>query len=524
MNLTKARDILQKLYHLGVRDVCLCSGARNAPFVEILSQTFWMNTFNFFDERAASFFALGKIKRSHRPVAVLTTSGTAVSELLSAVIEAHYSSLPLIVVSSDRPQYYRHSGAPQSIKHEGIFSHYIDSFYDISHEEEQIPNLQLGSGPVHINVCFDEPLLNEDAFKLDTFVGEEQQYVKPDYLGFSSEADEEYIKNFFKRSQKPLVLISNLPEKLRSTIKSLVAEWGAYVFIESPSGIDLEFCEGVISNGDFLRSPQFLRDIDGVIRIGNVPTLRFWRDLEKTLSFLPVLSVSHLPFSGLGREKNIPVSFSSIIGYCQKHKLSFAVKESILTKDKELKVQVSNLLERYSNSEPNQYGLLSQMIDRDDLIFLGNSLPIRLWDLSARKAHNNIYVNRGVNGIDGLLSTALGLAEKGETLWVVLGDLSTLYDLNSLWALKFLSDIQLRVVVVNNQGGKIFTRLFNNHLFENQHDLEFEHWAKMFSCGYTKVSHVGQLEDLLERHIIELNINLKETDDFWSEYDQLWKQ
>ena len=123
MNLNRSVQILQELTAHGVEDFCVCAGARNAPLVKALHHAQGIHVYNFFDERSAAFFALGVAKRKKAPAVVVTTSGTAVAELLPAVVEAHYSGVPLVLLTADRPPQYRHSGAPQSIKQIGFFSH-----------------------------------------------------------------------------------------------------------------------------------------------------------------------------------------------------------------------------------------------------------------------------------------------------------------------------------------------------------------------------------------------------------------
>src|SRR5207253_3532919 len=146
-NLGAARQVIERVRGAGVRDFCVCGGSRNAPLIAVVTG----NVYTFVDERAAAFFALGRIKRDDRPVAVVTTSGTAVAELLPAAIEAYYSGLPLILITADRPARYRGTGAPQSIEQVGIFGPYA---------ERQVERWS-GTRPLHINVESDEPLIDE---------------------------------------------------------------------------------------------------------------------------------------------------------------------------------------------------------------------------------------------------------------------------------------------------------------------------------------------------------------------------
>jgi len=149
-NLERARRLVDEVRKAGVEDFCICAGSRNSPLIAVLGRLDAGSLFSFVDERSAAFFALGRIKQGKR-AAVVTTSGTAVAELFPAVIEAHYSAQPLIVITADRPARYRGTGAPQSIEQIGIFGPYAATSID----------KWSGAAPLHINIEFDEPLIDE---------------------------------------------------------------------------------------------------------------------------------------------------------------------------------------------------------------------------------------------------------------------------------------------------------------------------------------------------------------------------
>jgi 2-succinyl-5-enolpyruvyl-6-hydroxy-3-cyclohexene-1-carboxylate synthase len=148
-NIAAARKIIERVRGAGVTDFCVCGGSRNAPLLAVLGSA--PNVFTFVDERSAAFFALGRAKRDEKPVAVITTSGTAAAELLPATIEAFYSGVPLVLITADRPARYRGTGAPQSIEQIGLFGAY--AAIDIDRWNRR--------GPLHLNIEFDEPLIDE---------------------------------------------------------------------------------------------------------------------------------------------------------------------------------------------------------------------------------------------------------------------------------------------------------------------------------------------------------------------------
>jgi 2-succinyl-5-enolpyruvyl-6-hydroxy-3-cyclohexene-1-carboxylate synthase len=143
-NLEIARRIIDDVRALGVADFCVCSGSRNAPLIAVIERAY-----SFVDERSAAFFAVGRARRDDRPVAVITTSGTAAAELLPAAIEAYYSGTPIVLITADRPARYRGTGAPQAIEQESLFGVYAARSIEAWNRRM----------PLHINVEFDEPLL-----------------------------------------------------------------------------------------------------------------------------------------------------------------------------------------------------------------------------------------------------------------------------------------------------------------------------------------------------------------------------
>lgn len=482
-NIQVAQNILQSLRAIGAHDLILCAGARNAPFVTLLSEASPFRVYTFFDERSAAFFAIGRMQSLGRPVAVITTSGTAAAELLPATIEAQHQGLPLVLVTADRPRRYRGVGAPQSINQIGLYSHYVEKTWDI---EGDPPQALLWSRrrPVHVNVCFEQPLLD----------GEAAPWGESPPLVAATVPPETAVNADLNHYQTPLVVVGGLPLAERAAVVKILSEWQRPVYLEAPSGLrghpELQPLEILGGEASLARLSY-----DAVIRIGSVPTLRLWRDLEN--SSVPVVHFSHLPWAGLPRAPRVwslahlrPQNFRAW---------------SDNREDREIAHAQSAHLAQFPLSEPSWFSWLSQQIPRDARIFIGNSLPIREWDsVATRDARHEIFANRGVNGIDGLVSTFLGLAQEHKSNWCILGDLSALYDLNGLWAARVLTVKDLNIVVINNGGGKIFTRMFHNPLFENQHTLGFGAWATMWNWDYLRLEKPQDLAPAHRPRVIEI--------------------
>ena len=150
-NIAAARRVIERVRESGVSDFCICGGSRNAPLIAVLGSMSDVHLYSFVDEHSAAFFALGRAKRDEKPVAVVTTSGTAAAELLPATVEAFYAGVPLVLITADRPASYRGTGAPQSIDQIGLFGDYAATDIEAWN----------GRTPLHLNVEFDEPLIDE---------------------------------------------------------------------------------------------------------------------------------------------------------------------------------------------------------------------------------------------------------------------------------------------------------------------------------------------------------------------------
>lgn len=518
-NIEVASRVITELLSSGVEEFCLCAGARNSPFMQFFDSNRHLKAYHFFDERAAAFFALGRIGATRRPVAVITTSGTAAAEMLPAAVEGTYSSLPLIMVTSDRPKKFRGTGAPQSIEQIGLFSYYIEVCFDLDEENTHMSLKGLSwRKPVHINVCFSEPLL-DDKIPHIPIPPKIPRAKFPE--AFPMDMKDE-IQNFIA-THKPLVILSTLPEKVRPAVLQFLTKLRAPIYAEGISNLRgvADLMPFTLQSGDKIISKLFdLNACDSIIRIGGVPTVRFWRDLEDKRRDLPVLSLGYNHFTGLSR---------NILHYLDLEDLGRIdiqfprqLDHEFWEMDKKINEQRLNLFAKYPTSEPAMFYELSRKLGGQS-VYLGNSLPVREWDLAAdfNNAPKRVVANRGANGIDGQLSTFLGWARPENENWCIIGDLTTLYDMSGPWIAEQLKDIRLRLVVVNNKGGMIFNRMFNKDIYLNRHNLNFEHFAKFWNWNYSQWNRVPESFKLSDHHLIELTPDEEQTHQFWQEWDRM---
>ncbi len=540
MNIQWSRQILTEISRTGALEFIVCAGARNSPLVAVLSKTEGVAVESFFEERCASFFALGAARRGHCPAVVITTSGTAVAELLAATIEAFHTGVPLILLTADRPRRLRGTGAPQAIDQFGLFEKFVEMQFDLENGESISLEKWSRRAPIHINVCLDEPLLDEpiSPFQLMPLRLPEFQGTSFSPLTSPSEWGAMRVAKFLRGPGTLLNLVGTLEtSREREAVVDLLLRLNAPVYLEATSGLreDSRLVHLALRAGDRLLAWALKKGLlNRVLRIGGVPTVRIWRDLEEPTSTVDVLSLTPLPFAGLSRGEMICANVAEVaLGALKELSLRQDIPHrgegamALMTKDKETSAKLHALIKAEPLSEPSLVHALSITLKSADLVYVGNSLPIREWDLAATydlTSPRAIEANRGVNGIDGQVSTFLGLVQPQTESWCILGDLTALYDLAAPWALAHRAGARVRIVVINNGGGKIFSRIFSNALFENRHTLGFESWAKMWSLHFerwTQVpSHAQVAADIAD--IVELVPDEAATARFWSQYDQWW--
>jgi len=481
-NIDKARRVIEEASARGAIDFCACAGSRNAPLLAVLSESN-LSLYSFVDERAAAFFALGRAKLSGRPVVVVTTSGTAVAELLPAAVEAHYSGIALIFITADRPARYRATGAPQAIEQEGIFGVYAG-----------------GAGVTHVNVEFDEPLIDDAITPLMVNVAPPTVEAR----GSIAHASIDFAR--------PLVILGGLHSRDRERVRQFALGLNAPVYAEPLSGLreDVALEPLLITAGERMLTRG---NFDGVIRIGNVPAVRFWRDLDESRRDLPLLNFSALPFAGCSRGNVHPIEALPEAPARHEH------DDGFFEDDRVQAAALSGILVDEPHSELAMFRELSRTIPAGARVYLGNSLPIREWDLGAGRDQRGLTIeaNRGANGIDGQLSTFFGQCDSSRANVAIVGDLTAIYDSNSPWIVPQLDpELDFRIVIVNNGGGRIFNRVASlrqlnpvtrERIIENTHSLHFADWARMWGIG---------------NRVTELRPDGEASQRAWDRYDALW--
>lgn len=495
MNNQLAKNVIQYAINRGVKEFCLAAGKRNAPLVYALDNNPEIKVYYWPEERSAAFFALGRIRATGRPVAVITTSGTAVGNLLPAAMEAYYTHLPLLLMTVDRPRRQRGTGAPQCAEQVGIFSYYARFMQDIAQDEECYLYKWALQGPAHLNICFEEPEEEECQEIYDCTFQFPSHLLNEKQSGYWDLGD---FTNFIETVNFPLVLVGALKEVERESVVQFLLRLKAPIYLEGASGLreDPRLAHWRINiDRTWRNSMKAQYPIDGILRIGSIPTCRIWRDLEEKKGSMQVCSISDLPFSGLSWTDSICVPFQDFFEEIQS--LSFTRHypcEGWLKDERILEHQLIEIYHDEPHAEVSLIHDLSKLIPSRSLVYLGNSLPIREWDQAAtwEPKYFDVAVSRGLCGIDGQISTFLGLSKPEQENWAIIGDLTALYDMVAPWILNQLPDLNVNLVIINNAGGQIFSRMFSNPAFINHHALQFGPLADFWKWHYEKWERVPE--------------------------------
>jgi len=326
--------------------------------------------------------------------------------------------------------------------------------------------------------------------------------------------------------RRPVVIAGGLRGADRDRVRRFVLALGAPVYAEAMSGLreDVALRDLLITAGERMLARG---TFDGVLRVGSVPTLRFWRDLDDSRRDLPVISFSLLPFSGLSRGELRPIEALDDMKATARDR-----DDAFFRDDRERAAAIQTILDEEPRSELAMVRRISIDSDAGARIYLGNSLPIREWDLVATREPRGftIEANRGANGIDGQLSTFFGQCDPQRANVAVVGDLTAMYDLNAPWIVPQLdATTRFRIFVINNGGGRIFDRVSSlrkvapevrERLIENAHEIRFEHWAKMWKLAYSQRG--AAAPSAVHREVVELRPDAGASARVWQRYDDLW--
>lgn len=530
---TNINTIVSGLYQEGLRHIVICPGSRNAPLIMAFVRFKKIKCYSIPDERSAGFIALGISKALQQPVAILCTSGSALLNIYPAVSEAFYFQIPLIVISADRPAKYIDRWDGQTIKQFEVFGNHVLGSFQIDEnldkaQQEAIFNITESlwetafhglKGPVHLNVPLREPLYDA---KNDDFIYQENlkkkiaiQEVAEWEIGFDGEL-------FFKEYPKVLVLLGADENFEEAPFLSILSK--------------LEFvvvCADVISNEHHMNSFQNWETIilnanekdfasyapDLLITSGkmilskkmkqiirNHPPKQHWHIAENNYCADPfftnpqVLAINRKSF------------FEQLVNFVPKHRSQYF---SFYKLNSEKKAPI-DLMQNF-----NELGALETIINQFPekiVLHLANSMTIRniSYLMPHLKTDWKLFANRGVSGIDGCTSTALGYAiVSSEQNVLITGDVAFFYDINAFYNQHIPQN--LKIILMNNLGGGIFDLIDGAEnltelkpFIKTPHEFDGKQLAKHFKINYFKAENYDELNSELKPFLTSPNISILE--------------
>jgi 2-succinyl-5-enolpyruvyl-6-hydroxy-3-cyclohexene-1-carboxylate synthase len=549
------RAFVDELQRADVHNVVICPGSRSTPLAMVFAEQASIHTWMHVDERSAAFFALGMAKRLAQPVALLCTSGTAAANFLPALVEAHLTHVPLLVLTADRPHELRDNGAPQAIDQNRLYGTHVKWFVDVALPEANNNALRyirtlanravavtnaIPAGPVHLNMPFREPLL-PDAQPDQPLPPLAQRdllawYGRPDntpYVAVTEARDATVgvrgdverdgglaltlpytrLLDTIHATPHGLIIVGpgNDPDALE--LITLLAQRTDYPILADPLSqlrSNSQNSRFVLSSYDaFLRIDTFIEQAEPqvIVRFGAMPTSKPLLLYQKRYASCPQIVID-----GNGGWEEPTQLASEVI-----HANPVSLCRSLLPFLAVLPERDPQWIEKWQRAEQlTRHALHSAIQDFTDLfegrvftelaallpqettLYVGNSMPVRDLDTFFWESMSPIRMmgNRGANGIDGMVSSALGASaanEEGPTV-LVIGDLSFFHDLNGLLAAR-LHQLDLTIILINNDGGGIFSFLpqaaYPEHfeqLFGTPTGLDFAPVVQMYGGSFQRVA------------------------------------
>ncbi|HCN98480.1 MAG TPA: 2-succinyl-5-enolpyruvyl-6-hydroxy-3-cyclohexene-1-carboxylic-acid synthase [Leclercia sp.] len=511
-----AAVILEALTRHGVRHICIAPGSRSTPLTLAAAENRAFIHHTHFDERGLGHLALGLAKASNAPVAVIVTSGTAVANLYPALIEAGLTGEKLVLLTADRPPELIDCGANQAIRQPGLFASHPTETLSLPRPTRDIPARWLVStvdnalgalraGALHINCPFAEPLYGEmDDTDLDwqQALGDWWQSDKP-WLSAPAELSSPKQRDwFFWRQKRGVVLAGRMSaaEGKKASEWAQTLGWPLIGDVLSQTGQPLPCADLWLGNA---KAVTELEQAQIVVQLGGSLTGKRLLQWQTTCTpeeyWLVDPREGRLdPAHHRGRRL-----ISNVADWLELHPAEKRAPWAAAIP--ELSRQAWELTAQHSEEfgEAQLAHRIRHYLPEQGQLFVGNSLVVRLIDAFSRlPAGYPVFSNRGASGIDGLISTAAGVqrANARPTLAIV-GDLSALYDLNALALLRQAS-APFVLLVINNNGGQIFSLLptpqsERERFYLMPQNVQFEHAAAMFSLRYQRPTSWTELESAL---------------------------
>lgn len=564
---------VDELQRAGVGNVVICPGSRSTPLAIVFAAQTGIRTWMHVDERSAAYFGLGMAKQLRQPVALLCTSGTAAANFLPAIVEAKLTHVPLLVLTADRPHELRDNGAPQSIDQNHLYGTYVKWFVEVALPEATNAALRyirtiadrasaltqaMPAGPVHLNFPLREPLTPEPLLDQPLPPVAQRDLVawrgRPDnapYVdvhnapaGVPDAATIASLTDMVHIVRRGLIIVGpNDNPSLTEPLVRLAQHLGYPILADALSQLRCgDHASGMIlsSYDAFLRINSFIESAQPelVLRFGAMPTSKPLLLYLKRYASCPLVVIdghngwdeSAQLASELFHADPATLCQSLLSTLMQSDGRQVASKEWLAMWQRADRVS-RQIIQATINTfdqffEGRVFTELANLLPDDTILYVGNSMPVRDLDTFFTHTAQRIQImgNRGANGIDGVVSSALGAsagasagAGQDKPTLLVIGDLSFFHDLNGLLAAR-LHRLNLTIVLINNDGGGIFSFLpqvaYPEHfeqLFGTPTGLDFRLAVQMYGGHYQKVESWEQFREQVGRglesgglHVIEV--------------------
>jgi len=480
-NSTKlAYSLLRQLIEVGVSDFVISPGSRNAPLAIALGEAASKEIIDLhikIDERGAAYYALGISKASNNYVAVICTSGTAAANFHPAALEAFHSNNKLLLITADRPARLRRTGANQTTDQVNIYP--VIKTHDLAAEID-IKKLLTG-GVVHLNVQFDEPLVENE--KTDWLAG----------LKILSLDKENKISGKLEVGSGVLIIGHDRAGYSVAEVNNFVCKLNWPVICEDP----ISFPQSIAHTSLFLSDPQIASKLapENVIVIGRT-TLS--RSTNTFISLAKKVIVIDPRTADIDSKREADVILKALPNEI----VSAKADESIWRKASDAAaIQLENLVW----SEQLVITTICELLPDESALFVGSSRPVRDIEAFAHpRSGVSVFANRGLAGIDGNISTAFGITNEFEKTTAILGDLTFLHDIS---ALTNATVGNLRIFVIDNNGGGIFSTLPQaktgnfEQLFGTAHNLDLRKVIAGFGVAVNNVTSLTELQSAASKEI-----------------------
>jgi 2-succinyl-5-enolpyruvyl-6-hydroxy-3-cyclohexene-1-carboxylate synthase len=480
-NSTKlAHSLLRQLIEVGVSDFVISPGSRNAPLAIALGEAASKEIIDLhikIDERGAAYYALGISKACNNYVAVICTSGTAAANFHPAALEAFHSNNKLILITADRPARLRRTGANQTTDQVNIYP--VIKTHDFAAEID-IKKLLTG-GVVHLNVQFDEPLVESE--KTDWLAG----------LKISSNSHENKIIGKLEVDSGVLIIGHDRAGYSVSEVNNFVSKLNWPVICEDP----ISFPQSIAHASLFLSDPQIASKLapENLIVIGRT-TLS--RSTNTFISLAKKVIVIDPRTADIDSKREADLILKALPNEI----VSAKADESIW---REASDAAAIQLENLTWSEQLAITTICELLPDESALFVGSSRPVRDIEAFAHpRSGVSVFANRGLAGIDGNISTAFGITNEFEKTTAILGDLTFLHDIS---ALTNATVGNLRIFVIDNNGGGIFSTLPQaktgnfEQLFGTPHNLDLRKVIAGFGVAVNNVTSLIELQSAASKEI-----------------------